>query len=416
LGVLTLSRRLVRKWQGDPEPLLGAAPAWFFALFLFVCLASIPGSLDPVLGVKEWARLASGLAIYLMVADTVHDERGARRFLVVILLSSLPPLIIALLQRLAGGGYFFIGFVGTQFAHRPQGTFAHPATLGSYLVILLTLGMAVYFSSAKRHSALLLWAGVAGTCLVLTLARTQWLGMMVAVLVVGLLKRRRLALIALVVVLLLFAAVPLLRERLVASDSVGWRLDLWRAATNLAWPPTLLGRGLATSPWHIGLFLPNVESPPHNDYLKMVIEMGVLGFLTYLIWLLSLVWHAWRASRCATIRAITWRALALLAITLAGAVMSLTDNYLGYTAVQWYLWALVALVPIGGSWADAHIGGVARQPLPQSRGTQRHDRAGSAGSLVACLILAYDQKTTHWRGYRRDQVLPIGSTVIRARL
>jgi O-antigen ligase len=109
---------------------------------------------------------------------------------------------------------------------------------------------------------------------------------------------------------------------------------------------------LATSPWHISLFLPKVDAPPHNDYLKTVIEMGLLGFLTYLTWLLSLVWHAWCAYRRAKLPAITWRALALLAIAIAGAVMSLTDNYLGYTAVQWYLWALVALVPSSGHWPE----------------------------------------------------------------
>jgi O-antigen ligase len=115
---------------------------------------------------------------------------------------------------------------------------------------------------------------------------------------------------------------------------------------------------LATSPWHINRLLPKVDSPPHNDYLKVAIEMGVLGLVAYGVWLLALARHAWRAHRLARAPAISWRALTLLAIVVAGIVMSATDNYLGYTAVQWYVWAIVALVPAGGQWPQ-HSG-----PLP----------------------------------------------------
>jgi O-antigen ligase len=173
---------------------------------------------------------------------------------------------------------------------------------------------------------------------------------MVAMMTVGLLKRRRLALLALAVAPILLATVPLLRERLVASHSVGWRQELWQAGLTLAWPPTMLGRGLATSPWHINQLLPKVEAPPHNDYLKITIEMGLLGLMTYAAWLWSLARHAWRAYRHAVQPAVAWRALGLLAVVLAGVSMSITDNYLGYTAVQWYFWTWVALVPSDGQW------------------------------------------------------------------
>lgn len=372
LGLLVIARRLVRWWhRGEAscgngsaakafpgDALLAAAPGWTYAAFLLVGLLSIPGSVDVTAGVKEWARLASGLAIYLMVADVVHDERKAQRFLAVIFASSLVPLFIAGVQRLTGGGYFFLGFIGTEFAFRPQGTFAHPAALGSYLVILLTLAASLYFITASTwlRVALLAWAGAAGGVLALTLARTQWLGMMVAALVVGLAKRRRMALLALSVALLLIATVPLLRERLTASESVDWRLELWQAAASLAWPPTALGRGLATSPWYINQLLPKVDVPPHNDYLKVGIELGWLGWLAYGAWLVALAGHAWWAYRRAQEQTIAWRGLALLAVVLAGVVMSLSDNYLGYTAVQWYFWALVALVPADGQWPSRSLG------------------------------------------------------------
>jgi len=348
LGILTLLRRLVRR-----RHLLVAAPGQTYALFLVVGLLSIPGSIDLAGSIKEWARLASGLAIYVMVADVVHDERGARRVTAVLFLSSIVPLALACLQSLTGRGYFFLGFIGTEYAYRPQGTFAHPAALASYLIILLTLaiGLIMTATSARVRAVLLAWSGAAAACLVMTLARAQWLGMMVASLVVGLLKRRWLAFLALALAALLLAGVPLLRERLTASDSVDWRLELWQASWSLAWPPSLLGRGLGTAHLHVNQLLPKVDAPPHNDYLKALIETGSLGLVAYGVWLFALLRHAWRAYRAAQDRIISWRALGLLAVVLAGMVMSLADNYQGYTAVQWYLWALVALVPRFGRWS-----------------------------------------------------------------
>jgi len=106
------------------------------------------------------ARLASGLAIYVMVADVVHEERGARRVIAVLFLSSVVPLALAWLQILTGSGYFFLGFIGTEYAYRPLGTFAHPAALGAYLVILLTLsiGLIMTATSARVRAALLAWS------------------------------------------------------------------------------------------------------------------------------------------------------------------------------------------------------------------------------------------------------------------
>jgi O-antigen ligase len=93
-----------------------------------------------------------------------------------------------------------------------------------------------------------------------------------------------------------------------------------------------------------------VDTHPHNDYLKVAIELGLLGVLAYGAWLLSLMRHAWRAHRCAQNTDIGWRALGLLAVVIAGAAVSVVSNYLGNTAVQWYLWTLVALVPREGQW------------------------------------------------------------------
>jgi O-antigen ligase len=367
LGFLSLLRRLVRR-----QTVLVAGPGQTYALFLAACLLSLPGAVDLVGGIKEWARLASGLAIYLMVSEVVRDEKEVRQFTLVILASSLIPVALGWVQWLTGSGYFFPGFVGTEFAFRPLGTFGHPSALGSYLVILVALLITLYFAwSGASRAVLLAWAGAAAGCLVLTMARAQWLGLLVAVLVVGVVKRRRLAFGVLLLAAVLVLAVPLLQERLGASESVTWRIELWRAASTLAWPPTLLGRGLGSFPKVINQILVTVETHPHNDYLKVAVEVGLFGMVTYGAWLLAALRHAWRAYRRADDPGISWRALGLLAVIVAGLVMGVVVHYLGITAVQWYLWALVALVPAGGRWLPAagglHLSAQKSSPsLPES--------------------------------------------------
>jgi len=80
LGAVALIRRLL-----DRQSLFVSAPGTAFAFFMLVSLLSIPNSVDPVSGVKEWARLSSGLAIYVMVTSVVRDERRARRFILICL-------------------------------------------------------------------------------------------------------------------------------------------------------------------------------------------------------------------------------------------------------------------------------------------------------------------------------------------
>ncbi|MFZ1630018.1 MAG: O-antigen ligase family protein, partial [Anaerolineae bacterium] len=176
--------------------------------------------------------------------------------------------------------------------------------------------------------------------LLMTLARAQWLGLWAVVIVLLAFRQPRWLWLAFVLPLLLLALPPV-RQRLTsadAQDSVAWRWELWQVGLSLIDLARVIGRGLSTFPIYVEQILPpRYVAPPHNDYLKVLIETGPLGALAWAGW--QLRWLGAAARRAAT----NPYALALAAVVVGGLVVSLTDNFVQYTSVQWYVWVLAAL-------------------------------------------------------------------------
>jgi O-antigen ligase len=345
-GLLVILNRL-RKMQ-IPIPSL---PLGLFTSFLLVAAIGIPGSIDIGASIKEWSRLGGTLGIALLVIESVKNEKAIKSLLRVITIAAIPPLVLGYYQAATGSGYYFEGAEGTLFAFRPQGTFGHPAILATFLIFIICLSLASIIFGYRLWPRLILFslAGASMGLLLLTYARTEWLGALAAFCVIGLLRYRRILLIGLVTILILVLVVPSIQERISgekSSESVDWRFEVWGASLNILREPTLIGSGLDTSPILINKQLPLVFSPPHNDYLKVAIETGLIGLLILILLDISLVVCGWKAYRLegSTVRQVL--GLTLLSTTFAGIVISFSDNYLSYVSYQWYYWAIVALLSI----------------------------------------------------------------------
>ncbi|MDI7278046.1 MAG: hypothetical protein QME94_18860, partial [Anaerolineae bacterium] len=82
----------------------------------------------------------------------------------------------------------------------------------------------------------------------------------------------------------------------------------------------------------------------HNDYLGILIESGAMGLLAHLSLQLVLIAGSLRAYRRLRQPLHRRLALALLAAQITFAVMSLTDNLVGYFQLYVYHWILVGIV------------------------------------------------------------------------
>ncbi len=341
LGGLILIRRLLRN-----DRLFSGFPLNLLLILILVSLLGIPQSIDTNASLKAWVRLFGYYGIAAVSYEIIKQNLiSIRSILRGITIASIPPMILGYYQAFSGSGYFFPGYQSTPFAYRPQGTFGHPAILASYLIILICISIACYFYNYPLWPrSLLLLLALSSTGLeILTFARSQWTGAIVAIGVIGLIRSRKLILIGLIISLILILTVPTIRERLQgeqATESFEWRLEVWQASLRLLKEPTLLGNGLDTSHLMINNVLVNVFVPPHNDYLRMALEIGVIGFITYLILQIGLFLFTLRAFLQKN-QEVKLLSLILLGIIVGGWVISFLDNYLSYVSVQWYIWAMI---------------------------------------------------------------------------
>jgi O-antigen ligase len=182
-------------------------------------------------------------------------------------------------------------------------------------------------------------------CAVFTFTRIVWLGGVVALLVLGSGKTRAALLVIPVLVVLAFVLLPSVQQRFEgATETTGyessgaWRIRHWDDQLRYNSLPSLpLGAGLGTVEHVLG-------QPAHNDYLRIWVEMGVLGSAAYL-WLYGSVIKGavgnYRGARTSEDRFLV---LAFLALLTGRLVMSLTDNLLIQPVLEWYFWGIAAVV------------------------------------------------------------------------
>ena len=215
--------------------------------------------------------------------------------------------------------------------------------------------------ATRRHArlALLVLLPALGVALFATYARGAWIAAVAGVVGVGL-SRRSARLVGVVVVGVVAVAVlvPSSMGRFAdlgsadratgaASNSLAWRVDYWHDAAGLATRNPLTGIGL-----DMVAVAFDESVPPHNDYVRVIVELGVVGALVYLALLGTLAGVARRARRVA--RSPLARAVAdgQVGLVVAFAVLSLSANVLSQVVVMWYLVALTAAAVAVGRGVD----------------------------------------------------------------
>lgn len=289
LWLFTQRRLLVDRLRG-PLPLALLAIIAVFSL-------STLGSPDLGEGFGSTLRMTAGIAVFFVVDLLLATRRMSLRDVVLLVLA------VAAIPLL----YPFLGLLGVQVTHQKDGftalksVFYLSNNFAHFLVPLLVVGAAYVLRTQGRDRLLALaFCAVVGVELILSQTRGAWLGAMVGVLVVCVLLNRRLLLVGLAGVVLAGLFVPQVNTRLAdlepdadqpyAENSLTWRLDQWQRLWPAADDSPVLGGGPGTA-----VLLTGKEA--HNDYVKMLVDTGVLGLAAYLAFVVGAIVVAWRALR-----------------------------------------------------------------------------------------------------------------------
>lgn len=301
------------------------------ALAVFLIVNAVATVLSVHFGLSLRALLGKELkylVVFFMVVETIHDEQRIKRILMVLLGSAGLMALDAAVQYVRG-----VDLLRSVESARVTASFSNPNDFAGWLIMFILVLMGAAWVRAIKdltwriRAAFIGMALVLAVCLLLTYSRGAWLGFFAGLILWGQyvfrnlnVRMKGLALLGIVFVLL---AGQMFSSRIVAaldregdfkakfgetlhmriksiSDthamSTEIRIKLWKEALSIWQKFPVAGAGLNTytrvSPRDKAFFDSGIY--PHNSYLQMAAETGVLGLGAF-IWILLVFFKtAWR--------------------------------------------------------------------------------------------------------------------------
>ena len=286
---------------------------WLVLVWLIVGLISVAVASDHLGALGYWrAYFLEPILLLLIILDLLAKNRLSKNHIIFALgLSALVCTIWAIAQKWLGGGVMSTEVWGAPKVWRATGPFPQPNFLGLYIgpIAILCFGQFVQYLKNKKWLAI--FYGVTFICSVVAaiLARSDgtMFGLVVGLIFFGLCwkKSRRLTIIIAVAVILIIFLVPMSRhfvlERLTFQKFSGQlRLNIWQGAWTMIKSHPILGVGLRgyqkLAPQYqefyyqpqTGQLISTETHPyPHNLFLAVWVELGLLGLLAFLALLIK---------------------------------------------------------------------------------------------------------------------------------
>ena len=234
------------------------------------------------------------LLVLTMVANLVRTERQVAALILAVLVASLVSAFYGMYQRAAGLDWYGSRVTG------PEGETAN--IYGGYLIFHLLLGFGLFVTCPKPpvKTALFIYMLLMFYVVLRTLSRGSYVGLVAAMVLMGLLRDRRI----LIWVLLFLCVAPIVFPHDVANRlgtivhvlpgtgsaaPTSWQSKVasWKQLRGEVFLHPLLGRG-------VGVFDCGwVDS----EYMKVLVESGLLGLAVWSWWILKMLWIGWRGHR-----------------------------------------------------------------------------------------------------------------------
>lgn len=333
----------------------------YLILFFLFCLLSISYSFYPGTTFIEITKLFSIIALFssafILSRENIINQKSIK---ISLFASAIIPIILGITQLFTGSGINTFGIHG-----RIYGTLAHPNVFAFYILFLFFIFIQDTFIKQEKywqeHSNLKKIIYIFFAILILaTYTRAAIIGGLIFVTILGLYYYRKktiLILSSVIILYLLFfplnnflknnfnynlqnnSLISRLTQTDEDSDSWAWRQALIRENIPIIKEKPLFGYGY-------GVFAQVWENnrgeshywddsaEAHNDYLRLILEIGAIGSLSYLLFLFSIGKNIWQK-----IKINQKENLYLLAWLISFLALSFTDNMLHHTAVMWLMWS-----------------------------------------------------------------------------
>jgi O-antigen ligase len=339
------------------QPVLAAA----LALFTVWMMVSYVWATDFALATESVSRLALNFALFPIVLAFVVKRRHVVALFAVYLAASVASVAYGVIAEPS---------VGDPAEGRLAGAGINPNELGAMLVVAVVLGFGLGLVRSWHplvRIAAFSAAGVSAVGIFLTQSRGALFGLTVAMLVAPLAvgRGRRLAAVVVTASAVVLAvgwfgifASETARERITNPSTQGGsgRADLWKVGWRMVEDHPIRGVGAGNFParsvdyllrpgrTESDLYIVDNPKVPHNIYLAVLAELGIVGFLFFVTILATALIAAIQAARQFTRR--RQPVLDLLSRTLVIALVGyLAALFFSSQLFEKQLWLLLAMAP-----------------------------------------------------------------------
>ena len=241
------------------------------------------------------------LGIFLFFEDTINNQKRIRNALLIFFTSGVLVGVDGIFQKFSS-----IDFLRhwklipvNQGLSGVCASFNHYNDFGAYLIVILSLVIALSISGRLKNSALfglIIIEVLLSFCLIFTFSRGAWLGFVCTLFLMFILSSRNMAkkLVFVIPVFIgIFILVPELKERILFTFTPSGdvdRLKVWHAAFVMIKESPLLGRGIGLFMDNFTRITPNLYAQyTHNCYLQIWAETGIFSLLSFLGFMILLL-------------------------------------------------------------------------------------------------------------------------------
>jgi putative inorganic carbon (HCO3(-)) transporter len=304
--------------------------------------------------VKEWVRLFSLFLLYFLIKNIVRTHNQINTFINAIFLSLVIPLAVGYYQLVtrAESTMARIGF------HRIYGTAVHSNHFALYLSFFIIFVLILFLK--ERKAKYVLYSLVLGIPFFATLSLNGLVMIGISVTILGIVKYRKFMIAGFVILIIIVLSVSPLQQRFAKlrdtdireeietgniTTSFSWRIYWWGLYIKKIQEKPVQGFGLHMSEQVNPLDRPlEVVRAPHNDFLRVLIELGFIGLIAYLYFYYTIGRWIWLTYKKINDEKYKTLALGLFAIFIAFVAGSFVGNFITSTIFQYYFWSALGLL------------------------------------------------------------------------
>ena len=319
-----------------------------FYIYVFIALLSLINSIDISLSVAGLMKLLSLLALFLLSYNIPKSLEECLKIIRAILVSAVIPLSYGMYQVITHQGAVYGGRLLDLVRVNSTLGIAHGFAYYSGIIILVSI-LGLFYSRGQKDNIFNFFIIiVAMVCILFTYTRAIWISTLLTLCYIIIYERkvRKWFILSCIVLALSFYDEALKRfddltnPPKYGTNSLVDRLEIYKGLLFNAFPKQpFLGFGVGVSQ-KVSEQYAHHKNVPHNDYIRVLVETGILGLIAYLAFLGKIFFYLLGLIR----RKVNFHANTIfLGILIYYLIASMSQNIFTYITSSGYIFVLMGL-------------------------------------------------------------------------